>query len=221
MVAFQDPHTTQAAMLLALGDTESLAEARELLSVLRTAVNRRYTTRYHIEVLALEAHALALAGEEEDALALLERAVQLTVPGNAIRVLADLDFLIGSLLATLAPKSHHRGQIARIRRAAVILGTSSAASSHNAPEGSTQTPDRAAARAPERVQSLDELLTNRELEVLILLLDRMSNKEIAQKLTITDGTVKRHVIHIFRKLNVRNRRQAAAEAHRLGILTPK
>lgn len=55
-------------------------------------------------------------------------------------------------------------------------------------------------------------LTQREKEVLTLLVRAFSNKEIATKMTISPSTVKRHVENIFRKLGVKNRVAAAVHA---------
>ncbi len=68
---------------------------------------------------------------------------------------------------------------------------------------------------------LIESLTERELEVLVLLAQRRSNKEIAAGLVISPGTVKQHTHNIYQKLNVKGRRQAVREAIELGILNPE
>ena len=65
-----------------------------------------------------------------------------------------------------------------------------------------------------------EPLTERELEVLALLGERLTNQEIAQRLVISPETVKRHASNIYQKLSVHTRRQAAAKARNLGILSP-
>lgn len=62
-------------------------------------------------------------------------------------------------------------------------------------------------------------LTERELEVLVELGHGCSNKEIADKLFITEGTVKNHVSNIISKLQLRDRTQAAIFAVRYGITT--
>jgi ATP/maltotriose-dependent transcriptional regulator MalT len=62
-----------------------------------------------------------------------------------------------------------------------------------------------------------EPLSERELEVLQWLTSGASNREIGWRLSITESTVKRHVYNIFGKLNVRNRTQAALQAHKLGV----
>lgn len=66
-------------------------------------------------------------------------------------------------------------------------------------------------------KSLD-LLSNREREVLKLLLDGMTNKEIADALTLRLGTVKVHVNHILSKLQVEHRSQAIAKLTKLRLV---
>ncbi len=68
------------------------------------------------------------------------------------------------------------------------------------------------------LQPLVEPLTNRELDALELLAQRLSNKEIAEKLFISTETVKSHLQNIFQKLEVGKRREAVEKARELGIL---
>ena len=67
----------------------------------------------------------------------------------------------------------------------------------------------------------DSVLTRRENEILQLVAAGMSNKEIANELTITEGTVKNHVHNALEKLHLTNRVQAAAYAVRQGYATPE
>ncbi|WP_281883447.1 response regulator transcription factor [Paenibacillus sp. YYML68] len=60
-----------------------------------------------------------------------------------------------------------------------------------------------------------EPLTKREREVLQLMSEGLSNKEIADKLELSEGTVKNHAVHIFSKLQVKNRVQAIAIGRKL------
>ena len=65
---------------------------------------------------------------------------------------------------------------------------------------------------------LPESLSEREIELLGLVASGMSNKEIAETLFITEGTVKNHITHILGKLSVRDRTQAALKAKELGLI---
>jgi DNA-binding NarL/FixJ family response regulator len=67
-------------------------------------------------------------------------------------------------------------------------------------------------------QALIEPLSERELEILRLLSQGATNKEIASRLIITVGTVKNHVTNILAKLGVRDRTQAALKAKELGVI---
>lgn len=62
------------------------------------------------------------------------------------------------------------------------------------------------------------LLTPRELEILVLLSDGMSNKSVARALDISQHTVKFHVESIFRKLGVASRAEAVAKGLKRGLM---
>ena len=69
-----------------------------------------------------------------------------------------------------------------------------------------------------RPQPLVDPLTPRELEVLQALADGLSNREAAERLYLSEGTVKNHVTNVLAKLGVRDRTQAALRARALGLL---
>ena len=69
-----------------------------------------------------------------------------------------------------------------------------------------------------RAEALVVPLSRREREILSLLGDGASNKEIADKLNLAEGTVKNHVTNILTKLDVRDRTQAAIRGRQLGIV---
>jgi LuxR family maltose regulon positive regulatory protein len=76
----------------------------------------------------------------------------------------------------------------------------------------------AVSRAAPASQGLIEPLSERELEVLDLIAEGLSNREIANRLYIAVGTVKRHINHIYGKLEVGSRTQAIARARKIGLL---
>lgn len=71
---------------------------------------------------------------------------------------------------------------------------------------------------PPLQDALVEPLSGRELEILTLVSNGGSNKEIAAQLFIAEGTVKNHVTNILGKMGVRDRTQAALKARELGLL---
>ncbi|MCB0165665.1 MAG: response regulator transcription factor [Anaerolineae bacterium] len=126
-------------------------------------------------------------------------------PSDFIRLFVDLGSPLAGLLAAL--KSKNRSQQQYIQR---LLAAFDQEKPLPVPTGLVVGP-----------QPLIEALTNRELDVLELLAQRLSNKEIADSLYISPLTVKRHTTNIFGKLGVHNRRQAIVRAHALGLIHPQ
>ena len=78
-------------------------------------------------------------------------------------------------------------------------------------------PPSVAVRLAQRIPASE--LSSREVEVLKLIVEGMSNKEIASALTISESTVKHHVNSLLAKMRVNDRTQAATTALRRGIVT--
>jgi DNA-binding NarL/FixJ family response regulator len=74
-------------------------------------------------------------------------------------------------------------------------------------------PRKASQRGP------DQLITDRELEILQHVAEGLSNSQIGKQLWVTEQTVKFHLSNIYRKLEVGNRTQAAARARALGLFS--
>ena len=82
--------------------------------------------------------------------------------------------------------------------------------------GHKRIPPEVAAKLAERISASE--LTDRELDVLRLIVKGNSNREIGERLAITEGTVKAHVNSLLGKLGVNDRTQAVTEAMRRGIV---
>ena len=133
----------------------------------------------------------------------------LAQPGGFVRVFVDLGPNMADLLGRLAAQGVGSP---RLRRATLATPSPRSVPAHSLSRSyrSQHTPPNAAA--------MIEPLTRREQQVLELLAQRMTAQEIAQKLVLSDQTVKRHRANIYQKLGVHSRRDAIAAAVALGIL---
>ncbi len=86
--------------------------------------------------------------------------------------------------------------------------------------GTRWAPDRCLTPVPssaEPLQDIAQLLSERELEVVRLVSEGLSNKDISRRLGLSDKTVKNHISHILAKLNLTARTQVAVLAIRGGF----
>lgn len=197
MVFMYDVHMLLLRLYLRLNTVESLQSLSRLLSRLEPFLEATHSVRFLIETLALKALYLQRCGQAQAALDAMERSIRLAEPGGYIRVHADLGKEILGLLEQI-----------QSRGVAPLLTTAihAAIVSENTVQAKTITPIQ---------NDLAVILTFREQEVLRLMGERLTNQEIAQILTISPQTVKRHSLNIFRKLNVTNRRAASLYAREL------
>ncbi len=166
-----------------------------------------------VELLVLQALALALARQVPQAIAALEEALRLAEPEGYVRIFLDEGEPMARLLR-MVYRSKEKG--AREYETRLLEGLL---------PGETPTRPVPAAISPEMPSGkpvdhpvLIEPLTERELEVLRMIVEGYSNQEIAEKLIITLGTVKAHVSNIYGKLDVRSRAQAIKKAEQLHLL---
>jgi LuxR family maltose regulon positive regulatory protein len=198
MYWFLAPHLTLAKVWLAQDTPASRAKAAKLIKHLQEYLEGTHNTRFLIETLATQALLEYTSGDQSAALASLERALRLAQPGGFIRLFLDLGPQMAPLLALLENDRELRSYVAQIL--STFPGTQQKVTSFSQGE-------------------LAEPLTNRELEILALLAERKTNKEIAMQLGITLGTVRQHSYNLYQKLEVGNRREAVARAVDLGVLT--
>ncbi len=217
----QDPHLAKARILLARGTDADVQSALDILDALLEIAQRTFNVRSQIEVLVLRALALERQGKAADAFAALQQSVELARPGGFIRVFVDLGSPMQSMLLRLVQQGVAEQDLAAetVRR---ILAAFPEPQKKIAP-GDTGTRLHAAnAKLYEPLfEPLVEPLTDRELEVLALLRERLSNKEIAHMLGLSPATVKRYTVNLYGKLGVGKRSDAVIKAEALGILPPR
>jgi LuxR family maltose regulon positive regulatory protein len=184
-----------ARLLIAEGRFE---ETLALLEPLLPIAERRNRPGMMIEIYLLQALALQAQGDRDRAIAALERALSLAEPEGYARIFLDE----GEPVAQLIYRAVERGI---------------------APEFGGRLLAAFPAKEPavrELPLEMVESLSERELEVLRLIAEGLSNQEIAQSLVVSLRTVKWHASNIYGKLGVKNRTQAVAKARSLGILPP-
>jgi len=174
-----------------------LSEARGLLERLGQDAEAKGRMRSLLQVLLLRTLALQEQGDRAGALTLLERALALAQPEGYIRLFLDEGVPMITLLSQAYAQQIMPEYVATLLEAA---GERAAMALHP---------------SPPRSNPLLAALTIREREVLRLLMDGASNREIASRLVLSVNTVKKHVLHICRKLGARSRTQAIAQARSL------
>ena len=148
----------------------------------------------------------------------LAEALSLAEPGGFIRIFVDLGPKMADLLRQLVKQNIAVGYIGKIL-AAFSEDAQRATPDATDPNAPSPHLPLSPSPGPTISQTLIDPLTNRELDVLDLLAQRLSNKEIAAKLFISTTTVKGHLQDIYGKLNVKKRREAVEKAEALGILS--
>jgi len=157
-----------------------------------------------IEILLLQAMTFHARSDTTRALGKLEHAFKLAEPEGFVRIFVDE----GPPMAHLLYEALSRGIAPDyVRR---LLAAFPA----------TEPEQTAPSKTPAPKSDLIEPLSERELEVLQLIAEGLTNPEIASRLYLSLNTVKVHTRNINGKLGVHNRTQAVARARVLGILPP-
>jgi LuxR family maltose regulon positive regulatory protein len=154
---------------------------------------------------------LALAHDAQNdsarAYAALTRALELAEPQGFVRTFLDLGAPMLKLLQQCVRATPHARVPARQNYLAALLAY---AYPTRASDQATAAPPRPAA------SEMVEPLTERETQVLHLVAQGLSDKQIANQLIVATGTVKRHLNNIYTKLGVNSRTQALARARQVG-----
>jgi LuxR family maltose regulon positive regulatory protein len=215
-------HVNLARVLIAQGAAHGrdvdLGQALGLLARLLAAAEAAGWVHQQIKVLVLQAVALKARGDDEGALDALDRALILAEPGGYVRLFVAEGAPMARLLSQAADRSitPPRPYVDKLLAAFELRVSSDKLQVADLPAASADLQTLTADAQSE--PSLVEPLSERECQVLQLIADGMTNREIAETLFISLGTVKAHTSNIYGKLGVRSRTQAVAKAREIGIL---
>jgi LuxR family maltose regulon positive regulatory protein len=193
-------------------DTGQGEAALELIAELAAFARTMGRVRSRVDLDVLCAIALAHQGDARAAQVALNQALELAAPMGYISIFLEEGAPMVALLE--AQSARRKAQSDPLQHFSVQLlaafGRTAGAQRDGEPAGVRS--------ALGRSNALLEPLTARELEVLRLVADGASNGEIARRLIVSIGTVKKHTANIFGKLEVQSRTQAVARARALGLL---
>lgn len=185
---------SRARVLLAQGDT---TEALAVLASCREQAEAKGWADERLKALILQALALQTHGNNDGALQVLSDALEAANPGGFIRLFVDEGPPMAHLLAGAAARQISPEYVDRLLMAFQTEGQHSAD------------------RSP---QLLIDPLSQREMEILDLIAQGLSNQQIGERLFLALDTVKGHNRRIFDKLQVQRRTEAIARARELGLL---
>jgi LuxR family maltose regulon positive regulatory protein len=199
-------YTMHARVLIALGrkhpEGTYLDDALDLLKELLELAEKNGWGSKVIEILVLQALGRQSKGGTSQAMATLERALTLAEPGGFIRVFVDEGSPMGNLLYQALGRGISPDYVRRLLAAFPDVA-----------------PEQAGPPSAQTCESdLIEPLSERELEVLALVAEGLTNREIASRLYLALNTVKAHTRNIYGKLGVHSRTQAVARARTLRLL---
>ena len=142
----------------------------------------------------------------------------------ALTTYADDESVLGALRAGARGYLTKDASSEDIRRAILTVAAGEAALDpsvqHHVVDALWGEPERPVDPDPTAGSSLPDDLTPREVEVLALIAEGLTNAEIAERLFVSPTTVKSHINHLFTKAGLRDRTQAVNYAYRTGIAMP-
>jgi LuxR family maltose regulon positive regulatory protein len=197
-------------LLHARGQPGDLQQAMGIIEQSLAAYGTMCDVRGQIGMWVLAAQTRWRLGQQVQALQALRRALDMGYGCGWRRTFTEPGALMGEML--------HK--VAREEAYAAVAG-SLLAELARATDGGlqhpTQRPDAQRSSGATSEQFI-ELLSDREIEVLGLIANKLTNKEIARRLCISPLTVRNHTVRIYDKLQVGNRRRAVQRAQQLGMI---
>lgn len=203
-IFLEAPQITHCRLLVAQESEEAIQKIESLVTLTKDIHN----TFHLIDLFVLQAVIFYRNNRLNDSDQSLKQALDLAAPGCWVRPFIELGPIMCDLLIRLKQQNVQVDYVNNLLEVFHDLKTEPKSEIHSPP-------------GPKVNKLTVESLTNRELDVLELLAERLQNKEISNNLSISIATVKTHLRHIYEKLNVRNRRQAVLKAEKIGLLSKR
>jgi len=208
----QYPHEAEFIILgevfIAKGDLGFASIVLERMLVWAEADNR---TLWLIRILILQSLVQQARGEEKLSIQALKRAIELAEPDGCVQIFADMGEPMARLLEKMKESRSLPAFVNRLLKAC-------SGSPEKAISGQVLSQQVKTKELPKPKDEHIDPLSKRELEVIRLLAEGYSNKEIALKLHVSVRTVKYYTTGIYTKMNVSGRTHAAVKARELGLL---
>jgi LuxR family maltose regulon positive regulatory protein len=181
---------------------QEVKKTLETLSDISSQAENTGRIRHLVEIYLLKAVALNQLGNSEDAIEIFEKCLDLAEPEGYLRLFLESGESLPELLRMDGLDGKHKKYISKLM--AALSGQRG------------ETTDEALFI---KVQGeIIEPLTKRELEVLRLMCEGLSNQDIADQLIVSINTVKKHTSNVYAKLGVRNRAQAVLRAREIELV---
>ena len=203
--------------------TQALTRLAPLIYAAKTAGH----TQQWIQLLAIQTLAHAAVGDVTTAHAQLQHLLRVAAPEGYIRVFVDMGEPMHILLDSLRITSPDMALADYVDQLLAAFTPLSGPQSSTETAIQIETPSQInvnrqsfdMAQDKSKIQQLIEPLSEREVEILHLVADGLSNSQLADKLIVTVGTIKKDLNNIYGKLGVASRTQAIARGRALGLLT--
>ena len=221
-ISIEERYLALVRLLVVQGEA---TQAYELLERIRHVATAEWRFNSVIGLLALQALALSAQGNSAAALVKLAEAFTLAEPEGYTRIFIEegkpLQSLILDFRLWISAQPRTEQQVKLLIYTDKLLSAfpptervlDESAVVRVAPLGATLSQN-----PKSKIQNLVEPLTERELEVLHLVAQGLSDRQVAEQLIVVIGTVKRHLNNLYGKLGVHTRTQALARARELNLL---
>ena len=210
------PSLTYAEVLLRDPSAETRESALPFIEEALARAEAHHNVRQAIPFSLLRAEALADRERMAEALDVLAATVRRAQPFGLVRAFVDRGFRVARLLEALARRQGRGGYLGTLVSAALEAERSRGGTGEKAPRIEAAPPGD----APAGLEEPWDGLSRRETEVVELLAQRLSRKEIAERLGLSPDTVKTYTRTLYEKLGVNRRRDAVARALTAGLIPP-